>query len=138
MKNGCFFFFNLLLSQYRLVMTLHGLLVEPCVSHLNTADCIFPCFSINLLLCHTCSHQVAEKLFNWKNKWYHVSSASPELCYDQGCQLEQWYAWLLIDSIIWLHSVRLPLWKMFQSGSCFHRCGYRLSDSTLTKNRASE
>lgn len=86
----------------------------------------------------TILNQLLSRLFNWKNKWYHVSSASPELCYDQGCQVEQWYAWLLIDSIIWLHSVRLPLWKMFQSGGCFHRCGYRLSDSTLTKNRASE
>lgn len=74
----------------------------------------------------TILNQLLSRLFNWKT------------CDDQGCQVEQWYAWLLIDSIIWLHSVRLPLWKMFQSGGCFHRCDYRPSDSTLTKNRASE
>lgn len=117
----------MLLSHRRLLMTLRGLLAEPCVSHLKQCWIYFSPFlyqSPPASHTHTSGswevkttflNQLPSRLFNWKNKWSHVSSASPKLCYDLECQVEQWYAWLLMDSIIWLRSVRLPPWKKCSS-----------------------
>ncbi len=58
-------------------------------------------------------NQLPSHLFNWENKWSHVSSADPKLYLELGCQVDQWYAWPLMDSSIWVHFARmLPFEKV--------------------------
>lgn len=73
----------------------------------------YPNFSISLPLCHTSGSWREECLapltadFQWKNKWANVSSAGLKLYFEPRCQVEQWYAWLLLVKGIWVHSIPL-------------------------------